>query len=111
MRDRASERACDDDGGDAFTSIVSMPLERNESVFVFVDSWGDSGGSFRLDVEIGLTVGLGETCGPNRTCRDELVCIEIEGRAVCEEVRDRREGERCDDFSALPPVQKGSFEK
>jgi hypothetical protein len=98
--DRTTERACDDDSGDGYTSTLSLSLERNESVYVFVDSWDGSGGDFRLDVEIGQTVGLGERCGPNRACRDGLICIDSEGGTACEEVRERQEGERCDDFAA-----------
>ncbi len=98
--DGTTERACDDDSGDDFTSVVSVSLERNESVYVLVDSWGGPGGDFRLDVEIGLTVGLGETCGPNRACRDGFTCIELDANPVCEEIRERNEGERCDDFAA-----------
>lgn len=94
--DRESERACDDDSGEGFTSTLSVQLERNESVYVFVDGWQNNGGPFRLDVEIGISVGLGERCGPERACRTELVCIDLGDGPRCEEVRERQEGERCD---------------
>lgn len=83
----ASELGCDDDGGDAPSSALSIISTAGTPLFIVLDGYGsDDSGVFELNIREVPLGAAGDTCaldGSGIRCGAGLVCVAGESAATC----------------------------